>query len=58
MSSAWDKGVCDGRVVTYFVLGEDWQDNGKMRSKGGRGGREKWSLPRGLSFMAYRIIME
>ena len=47
--------VCDGRVVTSFVLFLDWQDNGKSCREGGQ---EKWSSPRRLSFMMYRIIME
>lgn len=29
--------VCDGRVVTSFVLFLDWQDNGKSCREGGPG---------------------
>ena len=47
--------VCNGRVVTSFVLFLDWQDNDEGCHKGGQ---EKWSSPRRLSFMLYRIIME
>lgn len=47
--------VRNGRMVTSFVLISDWQDNGKGYRKGGQ---EKWSSPRRLSFMLYRIITE
>lgn len=48
--------VCDGRSATSFVLGfSDWQDNGEGCHEGGQ---EKWSAPRRLSFMLYRIITE
>lgn len=47
--------VRNGRTVTSFVLFSDWQDNGKGCREGGQ---EKWSSPRRLSFMLYRIITE
>lgn len=47
--------VCNGRMVTSFVLFSDWQDNGEGCCKGGQ---EKWSSPHGLSFMLYGIITE
>lgn len=48
--------VCNSRMVTSFVLCFlDWQDNSEGCQEGGR---EKWSSPRRLSFMLYRIITE
>lgn len=57
--------VCNGHMVTSFVhfssyiyffsLPLDWQDNGAGCCEGGQ---EKWSSPRRLSFMVYRIITE
>lgn len=48
--------VCNGRMVTSFVL---LFRIGKIMAKGCcEGGQEKWSSPRRLSFMVYRIITE
>lgn len=44
--------MCNGRVVTSFVLFSDWQDNGECCHEGGEGGAGKVKLTTQVIFHA------